>query len=135
MKTFTVDNTLVVTQCPLPFLLGEIDQYHLNAATGFNLKISTNVVEGSETASVISDDSINEEIKKSRTTAAQAGNYVVGYAPISVVEQEFADYQYYSAVAITAPTDMVAFRGVLKVSQTPVFTPQFLTYENVQFAL
>jgi hypothetical protein len=29
----------------------------------------------------------------------------------------------------------VAYRGRLKVSQTPVFTPDFLTYENAQFAL
>jgi hypothetical protein len=134
MKVFTTTNSVVVAQCPLPFLLGEIDQYN-NVGDGWNLKISTNVVEGSETASVIADDSINEEIKKCRTTAAQAGNYVVGYAPISVVEQEFADYQYYCQLPITAPTDMVAFRGVLKVSQTPVFTPQFLSYENAQFAL
>jgi hypothetical protein len=134
MKTFIVTNTAVVANSPLPFLLGEIDQYN-TAGDAWYLKISTNVVEGNETASVISDDAINEEIKKCRTTAAQAGNYVVGYAPISIVEQEFSDYQYYAAGAITAPSDMVAFRGVLKVSQTPVFTPQFLSYENAQFAL
>lgn len=134
MKTFKSSNAVVIAQCPLPFLLGEIDQYSETDGAWW-LKISTNVVEGNETAVVIADDSINEEIKKCRTTAAQAGNYVVGYAPISIVEQEFADYQYYSAAAITAPTAMVAFRGVLKVSQTPVFTPQFLSYENAQFAL
>jgi hypothetical protein len=134
MKTFIDINTTVVANCPLPFLLGEIDQYNGPSGT-WGLKISTNVVEGNETAGVINDDAINEEIKKCRTTAAQAGNYVVGYAPISIVEQEFSDYQYYSSGAITSPTDMVAFRGVLKVSQTPVFTPQFLSYENAQFAL
>ena len=134
MKTFEISNDVVVAQCPLPFLLGEIDQFNTSGGS-WALKISTNVVEGSETAPVIADDSINEEIKKCRTTAAQAGNYVVGYAPISIVEQEFADYQYYSTVAITTPSAMVAFRGVLKVSQTPVFTPQFLSYENAQFAL
>lgn len=134
MKTFTTSPSLVVTACPLPFLLGNIDQYN-TAGNSWNLKISTNVVEGSETAPVISDDAINEEIKKCRTTAAQAGNYVSGYAPISVVEQEFEDYQYFSAADIVAPTDMVAYRGRLKVSQTPVFTPSFLSYENAQFAL
>lgn len=133
MKTFVTSNSTVVAQCPLPFLLGNIDQYE--AAGVWNLKCSTNVVEGSETANVISDDAINEEIKKCRTTAAQAGNYVAGYAPISVVEQEFEDYQYFCGGPITAPTDMVAYRGRLKVSQTPVFTPAFLTYENAQFAL
>jgi hypothetical protein len=133
MKTFINPISTVVANCPLPFLLGSIDQYD-NAGV-WNLKVSTNVVEGSETASVISDDAINEEIKKCRTTAAQAGNYVAGYAPISVVEQEFEDYQYFADAAITAPTDMVAYRGRLKVSQTPVFTPAFLTYENAQFAL
>lgn len=134
MKTFTTLNSTVVSQCPLPFLLGNIDQYN-DTGGAWQLKISTNVVEGSETASVIADDAINEEIKKCRTTAAQAGNYVAGYAPISVVEQEFEDYQYFCAGAITAPTDMVAYRGRLKVSQTPVFTPSFLSYENAQFAL
>lgn len=134
MKTFITGNDVVVAHCPLPFLLGEIDQYS-NTNGAWFLKISTNVVEGNETADVIADDSINEEIKKCRTTAAQAGNYVVGYAPINIVEQEFSDYQYYSSAAITTPTAMVAFRGVLKVSQTPVFTPQFLSYENAQFAL
>jgi hypothetical protein len=134
MKTFVTGGSTVVAQCPLPFLLGDIDQFN-DTANGWGLKISTNVVEGNETASVIADDSINEQIQKVRTTAAQAGNYVAGYAPISVIEQEFEDYQYYSYAAITAPTDMVAFRGRLKVSQTPVFTPQFLSYENAQFAL
>jgi hypothetical protein len=133
MKIFTNAVTTVVSNCALPFLLGEIDQY--NPGTGWALKISSNVVEGNETADLISDDSINEEIKKCRTTAAQAGNYVVGYAPLNVVEQEFESYQYYSEVPLTAPTDMVAYRGVLKVSQTPVFTPQFLSHSNAQFAL
>lgn len=134
MKTFITAPSLIVAQCPLPFLLGNIDQYNDNGGA-WSLKCSTNVVEGSETASVISDDAINEEIKKCRTTAAQAGNYVAGYAPISVVEQEFEDYQYFAAAAIAAPSDMVAYRGRLKVSQTPVFTPSFLSYENAQFAL
>ena len=134
MKTFFTDGSTVVAQCPLPFLLGNIDQFN-HPSGNWQLKISTNVVEGSETAPVISDDAINEEIKKCRTTAAQAGNYVAGYAPISVVEQEFEDYQYFSTSAIAAPTDMVAYRGRLKVSQTPVFTPSFLSYENAQFAL
>ena len=134
MKTFITGVSTVVANCPLPFLLGNIDQFN-DTANDWSLKISTNVVEGSETASVISDDSINEEIKKCRTTAAQAGNYVSGYAPISVVEQEFEDYQYFAAGAITSPTQMVAYRGRLKVSQTPVFTPSFLSYENAQFAL
>ena len=134
MKTFISAPAAVIAACPLPFLLGNIDQYNYTDG-GWHLKISTNVVEGSETASVISDDAINEEIKKCRTTAAQAGNYVAGYAPISVVEQEFEDYQYFAFVAITTPSDMVAYRGRLKVSQTPVFTPSFLSYENAQFAL
>jgi hypothetical protein len=112
-------------------LFGDIQPYY---DTTWKLIVSTNVVEGSETADFIADDSVNELIQKVRTTAAQAGNFVVGFAPVAVIEREFEDYQYYSAD--TSPlTGNVAYRGRLKVSQTPVFTPDFLTYENAQFAL
>ena len=132
MKTFVTSVNSVISQCPLPFLLGDVQLYYTGSS--YELMISTNVVEGGETASFISDDSINEQIQKVRTTAAQAGNYVVGVAPVSVIEREFEDYQFYSAD--TSPlTGNVAFRGRLKVSQTPVFTPDFLNYENAQFAL
>ena len=115
-------------------MLGDIDQY-LNYSNGvWNLKITTNVVEGGETASFIGDDSINEQIQKVRTTAAQAGNFVVGYAPVAVIEREFEDYQFYSP-DVSPLSGNVAYRGRLKVSQTPVFTPDFLSYENAQFAL
>lgn len=133
MKTFITTPALVITQCPLPFLLGDIDQWN-DAGGDWRLKISTNVVEGGETAAFIADDSINEQIQKVRTTAAQAGNYVVGYAPVAVIEREFEDYQFYSADD-SPLTGNVAYRGRLKVSQTPVFTPDFLSYENAQFAL
>jgi hypothetical protein len=118
--------------CPLPFLLGDIDQYYTGSE--FSLKISSNFIEGNETASFIADDSLNEEVKKIRTTAAQAGNMVVGLAPVSVIEQEFEDYQYFSS-DLTPLTGNVAYRGRLIVSQTSVFTPQFLSTENAQFAL
>jgi hypothetical protein len=131
MKTFISTPASVYTQCPLPFLLGDITPYY---DTTWKLMIATNVVEGSETADFIADDSINEQIQKVRTTAAQAGNFVVGYAPVAVIEREFEDYQYYSD-DITPLSGNVAYRGRLKVSQTPVFTPDFLTYENAQFAL
>lgn len=131
MKTFITSPSLAYLECPLPFLVGDVQPYF---DTTWKLIVNTNVVEGSESAYFIADDSINEQIQKVRTTAAQAGNYVVGYAPVSVIEREFEDYQYYSAD--TSPlTGNVAYRGRLKVSQTPVFTPEFLTYENVQFAL
>jgi hypothetical protein len=131
MKTFITTCALAYSECPLPFLLGDIDQFY---SQEWQLKISTNIVEGGETASFIADDSINEQIQKVRTTAAQAGNYVVGFAPVAVIEREFEDYQFYSAD--TSPlSGNVAYRGRLKVSQTPVFTPDFLTYENAQFAL
>ena len=134
MKTFITAPSLVTAESPLPFLLGDIDQF--NSASGtWDLKISTNVVEGNETASVIGDDSINEQIQKVRTTAAQAGNYVVGYAPINVIEREMEDYQWYAANHNPLPATLVSYRGRLKVSQTPVFTPEFLSYENAQFAL
>ena len=133
MKTFISPPSSVTVQCPLPFLLGDIDQYSSPSGAWY-LKIMTNVIEGSETADWIADDSINEQIQKVRTTAAQAGNYVVGYAPVSIVEQEFEDYQFYSEDT-TPLTGNVAYRGRLKVSQTSVYTPQFLTYENAQFAL
>ena len=133
MKTFLTTNSTMVTECPLAFLLGDIDQY--NGTTGlWLLKVSTNYVEGNETATWISDDSFAEEIKKVRTTAAQAGNYVVGFAPVSVVEQEFEDYQFYSEDN-TPLVGSVAYRGRLKVSQTSVYTPAFLASPNVQFAL
>ena len=132
MKTFISTTANAVSSCPLPFLLGDIQPYF--GGTDFLLMIYTNVVEGGETANFIADDSINEQIQKVRTTAAQAGNYVVGFAPVSVIEREFEDYQFYSAD--TSPlSGNVAYRGRLKVSQTPVFTPDFLTYENAQFAL
>ena len=131
MKTYITTPALAYSACPLPFLLGDIQPYY---DTTWKLIVATNVVEGSETADFIADDSINEQIQKVRTTAAQAGNFVVGYAPVAVIEREFEDYQYYSAD--TSPlTGNVAYRGRLKVSQTPVFTPDFLTYENAQFAL
>ena len=131
MKTFITTPAAAYIACPLPFLLGDITPYY---DTTWKLIVATNVVEGSETADFIADDSINEQIQKVRTTAAQAGNFVVGYAPVAVIEREFEDYQYYSAD--TSPlTGNVAYRGRLKVSQTPVFTPDFLTYENAQFAL
>ena len=132
MKTFVSTNAAMVTGCPLPFLLGEIDQYY--SGTAWELKVSTNFIEGNETSSFIADDSLNEEVKKIRTTAAQAGNMVVGLAPVSVIETEFEDYQYFSD-DITPLTGNVAFRGRLIVSQTSVFTPQFLSTENAQFAL
>ena len=133
MKTFVTSNTGMVTACPLPFLLGEIDQYN-DSAGEWKLKISSNFIEGNETASFIADDSLNEEVKKIRTTAAQAGNMVVGLAPVSVIETEFEDYQYFSS-DVTPLTGNVAYRGRLIVSQTSVFTPQFLSSENAQFAL
>jgi hypothetical protein len=131
MKTFITTPALAYSECPLPFLVGDVQPY---SDTAWKLIVATNVVEGSETASFIADDSINEQIQKVRTTAAQAGNFVVGFAPVAVIEREFEDYQYYSAD--TSPlSGNVAYRGRLKVSQTPVFTPEFLTYENAQFAL
>ena len=133
MKTFITSCALAYSECPLPFLLGDIDQFNTTSGT-WDLKISTNVVEGGETAAFIGDDSINEQIQKVRTTAAQAGNYVVGFAPVAVIEREFEDYQFYSSDT-TPLSGNVAYRGRLKVSQTPVFTPDFLTYENAQFAL
>jgi hypothetical protein len=131
MKTFICTPANAYEVCPLPFLLGDVNPYF---DTTWKLIVATNVVEGSETASFIADDSINEQIQKVRTTAAQAGNYVVGYAPVAVIEREFEDYQYYSEDT-TPSTGNVAYRGRLKVSQTPVFTPEFLTYGNAQFAL
>lgn len=134
MKTFISTAAAAYETAALPFLLGDITQYWEPGSSEFKLFIATNVVEGSETAPFIADDSINEQIQKVRTTAAQAGNYVVGYAPVAVIEREFEDYQYYSADT-TPLTGNVAYRGRLKVSQTPVFTPEFLTYGNAQFAL
>jgi hypothetical protein len=133
MKTFTVANSAMPASCPLPFLLGEIDQYK-SASGAWELKVSTNFIEGSETAPFIADDSANEEVLKVRTTAAQAGNKVVGLAPVAVIEKEFDDYQFFSD-DVTPLSGNVAYRGTLKVSQTPVFTPSFLSTENVQFAL
>jgi len=134
MKTFVDDNADMPAKMPLPFLLGEVDQYFDGAAAKWKLKVSTNFIEGNETADFIADDSANEEVLKVRTTAAQAGNKVVGLAPVSVIEKEFDDYQYFSD-DLTPLTGNVAYRGTLKVSQTPVFTPTFLSTENVQFAL
>ena len=133
MKTFVTDNANMVTSCPLPFLLGEIDQYS-SVSGAWNLKISSNFIEGNETASFIADDSLNEEVRKIRTTAAQAGNLVVGLAPVSVIETEFEDYQYFSDDT-TPLTGNVAYRGRLIVSQTSVYTPTFLSSENAQFAM
>ena len=78
MKTFVTSNANMAASCPLPFLLGEIDQYYDSTSNAYLLKISSNFIEGNETANFIADDSLNEEVKKIRTTAAQAGNMVVG---------------------------------------------------------
>jgi len=133
LKTFITSNAAMPASCPLPFLLGEIDQFNA-PSDAWALKVSSNFIEGNETAAFIADDSLNEEVKKIRTTAAQAGNMVVGLAPVSVIETEFEDYQYFSDDT-TPLTGNVAYRGRLIVSQTSVFTPQFLSSENVQFAL
>jgi len=133
LKTFVTSTANMAASCPLPFLLGDIDQFN-DTGGDWQLKVSSNFIEGNETAAFIADDSLNEEVKKIRTTAAQAGNMVVGLAPVSVIETEFEDYQYFSD-DITPLTGNVAYRGRLIVSQTSVFTPQFLATENVQFAL
>ena len=71
------------------------------------------------------------QLTPSRVDDAQSGYKVVGYAPVSVVQKEFDNYEYF--IPSSGSPGYVLYRGILKVSKTDVFTPQFLTYTNVQF--
>lgn len=71
------------------------------------------------------------QLTPNRVDDAQAGYKVVGFAPLSVVQKEFDSYEYF--VPSNGSPGYVLYRGILKVSKTDVFTPQFLTYTNVQF--
>lgn len=71
------------------------------------------------------------QLTPNRVDDAQAGYKVVGFAPVSVVQKEFDNYETF--IPSNGSPGYVLFRGILKVSKTDVFTPQFLTYDNVQF--
>jgi hypothetical protein len=71
------------------------------------------------------------QLTPSRVDDAQAGYKVVGFAPLSVVQKEFDNYEYF--VPSNGSPGYVLYRGILKVSKTDVFTPQFLSYSNTQF--
>jgi hypothetical protein len=71
------------------------------------------------------------QLTPNRVDDAQAGYKVIGYAPSSVVQKEFDNYEYF--IPFSGSPGYVLFRGILKVSKTDVFTPQFLSYDNVQF--
>jgi hypothetical protein len=105
--------------------------------------VNTEVIEGTETYTatlVLSDDAAQEKIVKLRVSDAQAGYVVVGVASKSVVESEFEQYQMWridganSGLSNIGQSEMVLYRGILKVSQTQVYTPAFLSAPaNVQF--
>lgn len=71
------------------------------------------------------------QLTPNRVDDAQAGYKVVGFAPVSVVQKEFDNYETF--VPSNGSPGYVLYRGLLKVSKTDVFTPQFLSYTNVQF--
>ena len=71
------------------------------------------------------------QLTPSRVDDAQAGYKVVGYAPVSVIQKEFDNYEYF--IAAGGSPGYALYRGILKVSKTDVFTPQFLSYSNTQF--
>ena len=145
----TTDANNTVLDIPLPIALGEVRNstrvalYEGSNVAYPSLQVSTNILEGTETyvaTRVVSDDAMNEQIVKARVSDAQAGYIVVGVAPKSVVESEFDDYTMWSTGLETASgdianSDIVVYRGVLKVSKTQVYTPAFLSTTNVQFLL
>ena len=71
------------------------------------------------------------QLTPNRVDDAQAGYKVVGFAPLNVVQKEFDNYEYF--IPSNGSPGYVLYRGILKVSKTDVFTPQFLTYTNTQF--
>ena len=71
------------------------------------------------------------QLTPNRVDDAQAGYKVVGYAPVSVIQKEFDNYEYF--IPSGGSPGYALYRGILKVSKTDVFTPQFLTYTNTQF--
>jgi hypothetical protein len=71
------------------------------------------------------------QLTPNRVDDAQAGYKVVGYAPVSVVQKEFDSYETF--IPSNGSPGYVLYRGILKVSKTDVFTPQFLSYSNTQF--
>lgn len=142
-----VNASNTVNDIALPIALGDVR--NTTIATGEapyaypGLQVSTNILEGTETyvvTRVVSDDAMNEQIVKARVSDAQAGYVVVGVAPKSVVESEFDDYTMWkvgfeSSFGDIGNSDIVVYRGVLKVSKTQVYTPAFLSTTNVQFLL
>jgi len=100
-------------------------------ATGVVL-VATDVVSGSEPSTLINMEDQRDEtiVKGLRTSETNAGNYVVGLAPLSVIQSEFTDYEYWPTMVATGN---VLYRGRLAVSKTEANTPAFLSTPNVQF--
>lgn len=98
---------------------------------GLAFLVSTEIINGSENLTIVGNDDSDEKILKgARTTDTLAGNFVVGAAPINVIESEFEDYIIYPTIVSGSN---VLYKGRLKVSRTEAYTPSFLSTPNVQF--
>lgn len=128
MKVFQLGATITSTKLSTNALVLATGKF-LPSVTGW--QIQAEVLSGNEDLDETYQNYQGEKIIRDFKTAdAVAGRWVVGLAPISVIQDEFAEFEIFSSVAHDTTATNLLFRGRLKESRTEAYTPAFLSYPH-----